>query len=329
MKSVFIISSYPSTDKKIKILKESLRSIKDVGFDILLTTNYPIKDQEIYELVDYIVYDKTDIQNFHDFGIFDLDAGWYSVGANFTCTIQFNNAYHFDLYRSIYNGVSLANNLGYDYFNYMEGDCILLNKSLVTDIKNKLILEEKKLFFVECLIKEKFEYKTYGTHFFGGYSKYFIENSKIPFDLNEWVKEPFLYQNSMEVIFYEKFKHVVNNILIIPHYSSNDIIINKIKKIEDYGLKNLLFFDNETPYLFFTNYDQNDVNIKLYLDDNLFRNYVLKNNHYNIEQINIDTFLNKKIRLELIIDGNIEIINKILNEKTIDNIKKTQKIVFS
>lgn len=328
MKSIFIVSSYPSNDKKIKVLKETLISIRNVGYDVLLTTNYPIKDQEIYGLVDYLIYDKTDIQNFYEYGIFNPDAGWYAHGSNFDCTVSFDNAYHFDLYRSIYNGVSLANSLGYEYFNYIEGDCVLLNPLMPIEIREKLISENKKLFFVQVEMKESREYTSYATHFFGGNCKYFIENSRLPFELEKWIAVPGLCSNGMEVSFYENFKHVSDQIMILPFYSKDDIIINKIRKIDDHGLKHILFFNEVDCYLYFINANENDVNIKLYIDDILFRNYNLRLNHYNIEKIDINSFLDKRIKLEINMIGEIDIFEKIFDEKYINIMKKTQKINF-
>lgn len=327
MKSIFIVSSYPSNEKKIRILKETLKSIRNIGFDILLTTNLPIKDSEIYELIDYLIYDKTDITNFYDYGIFLPDAGWYAKGPNFSLTVSFDNAYHFDLYRSTRSGLVLASGLGYEYFNYIEGDCIINNPQFILNLQNQLIEHNRKLFFVEVEMRESRKYMAFGTHCYGGFIDYFLENSNIPFKIDEWVKDPFLVGSGLEVVFHDRLNHL--NILKLPPYNENDIYLNKLKKIDDHNLKHLLYFDNDDCYLYFLNTDIEPVQIHLYADNINYKNYYLAQNYYNIEKINVNEILNKKIRLELISNNEMDVTERYIDDRTINIMKKTQKIVFN
>jgi hypothetical protein len=147
MKSIFIISTYPNNLKSLLALKDCIYSARGIGFDILVTTNYPITDPEIYELADYVVWDRTDIQSVTDYNVFP-SWGWIMECETFKVTTSFDNAYHFDLHRSLRNGVSIAHGLGYDFFYYIEGDCVLIDAYVFIDVRDKMFKEHKKFFFI-------------------------------------------------------------------------------------------------------------------------------------------------------------------------------------
>lgn len=330
MKNIFIISSYPSTHKKLSILKDCLKSIKNMNFDILLTTNYPINDPEIYELVDYFLWDKTDIQTLTDYDI-STTMGWYMDGLNFRAISSFDNAYHFDLYRSLYNGINFAKGLGYEFFYYLEGDCIIINKDIISGHRDKMFKENKKLIFVEINLNDEInKYTSYMTHIFGGIPSYFLESFiDIPYDIDKWSTTYGIYNLGMEIIFYENIKN--KDIVLKLKYEdfSNAIDFNKIKKNDTYGFKYMFFFDNnDDMYLLIHNNMECPVKVKFEIDNKDWFSMDFGIHNYYIEKLEQSNFLNKKIKETIIREDEIIIFEKMLDEKKMNNIKKHQRINF-
>ena len=335
MKSIFIISSYPSTPQKLTILKECLNSVKDMGFDVLLTTNYPINDPEIYSLVDYLIWDKTDVQSLSDVGldieVTTLNWGWFMKGTNFTARTAFDNAYHFDLHRSLRNGVSLAQGLNYDFFYYLEGDNMILDKQHLIDTRDKMFKEDKKLLFIEMQMgAESGGYFSYVTTIFGGTPSYFLESTKdIPCDINRWTSNVLFYGNGMEVIFYKVLGDKKENILILKSEDFDDkILFNRIRKASTYGFKNMLFFDKEELYILIYNENIYTAQIVVKIDEIPWITATLYPNCYHINKIDINSVMNKTIKNVVNINEEELIYSKLINQKNLDILKNTQKIEF-
>ena len=335
MKSIFIISSYPSTPQKLTILKECLISVKDMGFDVLLTTNYPINDPDIYDLVDYLIWDKTDVQSLSDVGA-DIEVspsnwGWFMRCVNFTARSAFDNAYHFDLHRSLRNGVSLAQGLNYDFFYYLEGDNMVLDKRHLINTRDKMFKENKKLMFIEMQMgADQGGYFSYVTTIFGGIPYYFLESSKIiPCEINEWISNELFYSNGMEVIFYKVLGNRKDDTLILKIEDFNDkILFNRIRKASTYGFKNMLFFDKDELYLLIYNENNFTAEIEVKIDNINWITTILGPTCYHINKMGLESVTNKTIKEIVNINDEKLIYEKILNQKTINILKNTQKIEF-
>lgn len=331
MKSIFIISTYPSDPKKMSILKDCLKSTKNMGFDVCLTTNYKIIDPEIYELVDYLIWDKTDIQTLTDYGIFP-GPGWFLNGMNFRATMSFDNAYHFDLYRCLHNGVSLADGLGYDFFYYLEGDRIIMDKENILLYRNKMFENNKKMIFSEVKIKDEIsgaDVYSYMTHLFGGIPSDFLEaTKKIPYNIEEWVTNHELYGHSMEIIFYHNILNKENIYFVDYEKFNNFLSINKSRKVDDYGFNLMFFFEGEDMYLLI----HNNINLfsknEIYINDVLWLTQNLGPRCYYIEKLNKNNFLNKTIKNVVTIENETSIFEKILTESKLNALKNSQKIIF-
>lgn len=330
MKSAIIISSYPSSDYRLNILKQTLRSVKGNGFDVILTTNYPITDNEIYDMVDYIVWDKIDIQSVFDYDVRIDSPGWFFKNDNFEATIAFDNAYHFDLYRSIWNAVNLINGLNYDFFYYIEGDSILLKNNDL--IKTRDLMFEKNKDILFCVGHSDGEfggYDMYVTMIFGGIPKKFLDMFKnIPTDIEDWISNKNYYLNSMEVIFYRNVEDR-NKImdLDIKHFSES-FDFNKLRKIDFLGLNALFFLDKNNMndmYLFINNSYNED---KIYNDDIIWFDQILGPYSYFIQKVAMEGYMNKTVK-EVVVKGNNEIVfSKKFDDNYLNKIKKSQHIKF-
>ena len=60
MKKLFIIDTYPKTEKQIQLLKDCINSVTPIGWDILIVSHYPIPT-EIQNMVTYSIYDKNNL----------------------------------------------------------------------------------------------------------------------------------------------------------------------------------------------------------------------------------------------------------------------------
>lgn len=329
MKSIFIISSYPSTPKKLSILKDCLKSVRNMEFDILLTTNYPINDPEIYELTDFLLWDKTDIQTLTNYDI-STTMGWYMDGSNFRAISSFDNAYHFDLYRSLYNGINFAKGLGYEFFYYLEGDCIITNKNVIISHRDKMFEENKKLIFVEVDINDAInKYTSYMTHIFGGIPGYFLESTKnIPYEVDKWATTYGIYNLGMEIIFYKNITEKENILKLKYEDFSESIDFNKIRKNDTYGFKYMFFFDNDDMYLLIHNNMNYIVQVKIDVDDKDWFSMEFGVRNYYIEKLDSSHFLNKRIKEIVTSEEETMIFEKVLDEKTLNTLKKHQKINF-
>ena len=330
MKSIFIVSSYPSTPKKLNILKECLISVKDMGFDVLLTTNYPITDPDIYKMIDYLIWDKTDIQNFNDYDL-ETTEGWFMKTNFYRASASFDNAYHFDLYRSLRSGVNLSNSLKYDFFYYLEGDNVILDKDFIVKLRDRMFEEKKRLLFVEMhMVDTKNDYMAYMTHIFGGIPEYFIKStSSIPFEVDQWASNPLMYLNGMEVIFYEVIKDK-NEILKLDIKELDEKVdFNKIKKCDTYGFNYMFFIDKSGEiYLNLFNSGSEMAHIQLKVNDEHWMNVDLGEGGFYVEKIAKINLLNKKITEITTVGEDVMIFEKIMNEKMFENLKKSQTIMF-
>lgn len=335
-KKIFIISAYPSNPRKLKILKDCLRSLKRSAYDILLTTNFKIIDSEIYDLVDYIIYDKTDIKSFLEYGIDFLNDGWFLDVGHFRISSMYNNAYHYDIFKSTYNAIGMVNAIGYEYFVYVEGDCILKDINKLNSILDEMVANDKKMFFGKIKMQQDgITYYDYSTLMYGGVPSFYLNNINVPYDVNDWINTTYnnninYYAVSLECIIYDKFQKNINEILELDFFEKmNDILeYNKIKKPTDCALKNIFYYNSDTPDIFYivlyNDGELGNIDIKLYFDEILYTSLSLNNNVWWKNDIKINDIINKKVRLELNIQGEIDNTNITLTPKTINNIKKTQ-----
>ncbi len=58
LNNLVIILSHCDTPPKVKVLKETIASLRSIDIDILLTSHIPV-DLDIQDMVDYYIFDKS------------------------------------------------------------------------------------------------------------------------------------------------------------------------------------------------------------------------------------------------------------------------------
>lgn len=327
-KNVFIVCAYPNTPKKIEILKDCLKSLKSKeNYDIILTTNYKITDTEIYDLVDYFIFDKTDIKSWIDLGVDNLDTGWYMNTNEFRVSSMFDNAYHYDIYRSTYNAIGLANSLKYNFFTYIEGDCILKDFKKLELLNKRMISEDKKLFFGRISMSEG--YDDYCTLLYGGSPSFYLDHVNISYDPSDWM----IIGNikiGLEIIIYNSFKKYSDTYVLELEFHSemeNILEYNRIKKISEYGLNNIFYYDSTKPnclYIFLHNNTNETYNTKFYFDDDINFEQEFKPFEWILKEYLITDIINKKAKFIINIGNELnDIVEKDLTSQNIERLKKT------
>lgn len=207
MKKIIIIDTYPDTDKKMNVLESCVKQLKNKGFDLMITSHLPIKE-EIIKLVDFYIYDKENILLPED-----LTPVFRHKADDFLVTI-YDNGHLLTICKNIFNSINLCKNLGYQFFFFMEYDNILSEKDIqkLNHLQSRLIEERKKLFFFKYDLENELDRFRYETLIFGGFVEAF-DVSLLPIQPEDLKK---LKMRTLESIFYEIFTNK-NEILTIEH----------------------------------------------------------------------------------------------------------------
>jgi hypothetical protein len=297
-------------------------------------------------MVDYIIYDKVNITNFLDYDDLDyLNDGWWMQNDRFRVSSKFNNAYHYDIYRAMYNAIGLVNSLGYEFFVFVEGDCILKDFEKLNQLRDRMFSEQRKMLFGKIIINvtSELSYDNYCTLLYGGVPSYFLSKTDISYDLMDWVNKPtfikelnqniYLTQRGLEVIFHECFHKYLDEILELEFFGNMENIMeyNRIKSSTEYGLSNIFYFNELKPdriYVFLHNNNEYPVDIKLYFNDALFLEQPLTVNEWILREMDLQDIFDKKAKLLVYINNEIEaVIERELNEKNIDKMRKSHKFI--
>ena len=181
----FVISTYPDQHSISTTTIECIKSLKQTGRKIILTTHYPAS-KELQDLVDYYIYDKNNILTKHTFyGYTWFDYGSWKV--DLMLTGEGNDIYHGpSVYTNYYNAASLAKDLGIKKLYYLNYDYILNNSSYIDYVSSIL---DKKQSYVG--VKHEKEGDTVITYFLATSPKFYLDNFPL-------IKTPSEYDQLME-----------------------------------------------------------------------------------------------------------------------------------
>jgi hypothetical protein len=266
-KEVFVISTYPITDSIIQTTKECIRSVKQTGRKVILTSHIPIP----YELsieADYSINDNNNILTKHTY----YSNSWIQTSeykAHINLKEENNNVYHGPAcYSNYYNGVALAKNLGFDKVYLLNYDYILKNDEYINKISN--ILNTKNAFFGA---DEALEGKQIVTWFVAFKPDLFlnlpqVRNAQEYDDLMElWGAESNGYENML----YHAFKNITN----VYWESKEDFYKNTQKTFEHKDYSRVEYFtilpSNKNEIIAFTqisnNSDSREIEYTVYRND--------------------------------------------------------------
>ena len=165
---VFIISTYPSHNSVVEATKKCIEGAKATGRKVILTSHLPLS-KDLQELADYCVYDKNNILTNHTF----YQKTWMDYD-HFKVTVYLagegNDIYHGPaVYSNYYNGVALAEQLGFKKAYLLNYDYVLTNPEFINHVSSIL---NKKLAYTD--VRDYPEGKVSSTFFTGVDIKFFL-----------------------------------------------------------------------------------------------------------------------------------------------------------
>jgi hypothetical protein len=278
MKKVIIIGSYPNDHSSKMMLVDCISSLKNFGWDIILTSHISI-NEEIISMVDFFIYDKENKLEPPSL----TPIYWYNT-SNFQLYLN-GRGHIIPVCRNIRNGIGLADILGYDLFFYMESDNILETSDIkkLKEISNSMLRQEKNLIFFKPGNESDPRYESL---IFGGIPSYFIKNITIPFNVDDMIK--YKMDLTLEEIFYNSIKWIENNCLIINSSSTDFLKNSSINLIANHTRCEVIRdVKNDGFGLWISNSAENPENISFSINENDFI-YLPPNGFYylpvNIEQ---------------------------------------------
>lgn len=198
---IAVISTHPHYEIIEETTIKAIEQIKKAGYKVILTSHYPVSPK-LQSISDYYVYDKNNPTLIHNFY-----SNWTFITQYHDIRVHLpscgSDTYHgLGVALNYYNGISLANKLGYKNvfaFNY---DVIVLENDFpkLETIKN--IMRTKKAFFFydKALEGDTFKtvFHTINTDFYLDLFEYFTPNS-----YEKFVKEKGI-SNGLEQFYYNR-----------------------------------------------------------------------------------------------------------------------------
>jgi len=238
MKTMFIIDTYPSTPRQVRVLNECIDAIKDAGMSTLIVSHLPI-DPDTSAKVDYVIYDRDNSflpSKYTPFFFFNTD----------TFNIKIFNAGHsLPICRNMKNALVFAKGLGYQQFVFTECDVILHPNDLqkLKDYLSEMTREDKKMvYFKPEHYRGTDGSYVYETLLFAGDVDFFLNKFVPPTTEQEWLDTPMGY--TLEQSFFEQFGDQEEKYVIIHDHSSNIFLDSKVN-VYRYGLFNCEVIYNE------------------------------------------------------------------------------------
>lgn len=282
-----IIGTYPNEEYKVNMLNECIDNIKPLGYDIMIVSHYPIP-LEIQNKVDYVLYDK---ENTIVSG--ELTPNWVFNTDSFSITRESSGGHILSVTKNIHNGINYANNLGYEFFIYMECDNLLDKEDLlkIETLRYSMYLKKKKMIFFQYTIEGN---NAYETLIFGGKVSYYQIHNNLP------LKEIDLKGQSVSLERLVYIEHNQNHDLfyIIPTSSKNFFSKSEINKDFSKFIVEL-FISNKEPYshLFLINLRQNPNKIQIKINDEDIKEY--DSGYWSYRKVSVG----EKLSIKIILDG--------------------------
>lgn len=231
MKRIFIVDTYPAGPREIQILERCIDSIKNLGYDIMVVTHYPV-ELELAKKVNYVVYD-----NNNEFLPEEYTPYYWVDSPSFKIKV-FNAGHTLPICRNVSNGIHLASSLKYEEFIFMENDIIFDSEDLnmLHEMLNSMVEQNKKMLYFKP--HDYFDCngsRVYETLMFAGNPDYFLNIFKPPLNLEDWLSKPMGY--TLELSFYEQFCKYENDFYIVEDHSSR-IFTKSLVNVFRYGLFN-------------------------------------------------------------------------------------------
>lgn len=296
MKTLIVIDTYPSSDKKYQELIDCIDSLKPTGLDILVTSHYPV-GQDVQQKINYYIYDINNLL------IPSFVRYWY---CNEIFYMENWFPYHGPaISLSWYNSFNFAKLHEYKFLVYISSDCIFSpeDSQKITELIEFCSINQKKgfvfnpqdWFVIPCDNPESgcFHWETL---MFGFSVEDFLSHFSPPKTMEEYKNLP-CHEKSLETIFYNKLQPLREEIHVIPQWSSQYFPHSKINLSNKNNIIWDFIYNNQNPDrpVFFI-LSHGEYTIKLYFDDNLiFEKYFYPDQWYHQDL----SLSNSYARLEL------------------------------
>jgi len=215
--TVVIISTHPNFKAVEDTTLESINQAKKAGYKVLLSSHYPAS-VNLQKAADHYVYDANNPilkHNFYNRWTYDLNNTKISL---YFPPSDCDNYHGLAVLINYYNGISLANKIGYKNaicFNY---DMIIsdLDFSKLYDVDD-ILINKKAFFFYDKAL----EGDTFKTVFHGINTQFFLEKFKYytPDDYMDFVTKKNI-SNGLEQFYYNKLIFYKNDLHI--DYTNNE-----------------------------------------------------------------------------------------------------------
>lgn len=255
MKKLIILHSYPNTGKQLDVLSECLDALNKTDYDIMLVSHYPVP-AEVYKKATYYLFDEdNEMLPEGEFPPYYYDIDGFQATINLP-------GHTLPITRSMKKSITFARALKYDFFWFMEADCVFSDRDLVRfDALRKQMFDEDKYliyFKPKGFVEHRFGSQVYETLIFGGSPVYFLAKWTPPATLKEWRASDMSHM--LEYDFYVKYRDSENDYLIIDDHSSTYFDSSRIN-IFRYGAFTCeaLYHDDNSVVIFRYNtfYNQN------------------------------------------------------------------------
>jgi glycosyltransferase involved in cell wall biosynthesis len=127
-REIIIIGTYPNTQTREKLTIECINSLKSLDRKIMLVSHYPVS-KDIQDMVDYYVYDKNNPLIPHSYYThFYHDTSEYYAQVNINGLKNTNQS--LAVLTNMFNGMKMAESLGFERAFYLTFDVIVHRKDL-------------------------------------------------------------------------------------------------------------------------------------------------------------------------------------------------------
>jgi hypothetical protein len=211
-KTAVIISTYPKNNGIVDITLNSIKAIKEQGYDIILTSHAPVPE-ELQNEVNHVIYDSNNILTYHDY----YTSSWIEndkVKMFMNIKTEGNHIYHGPaVYTNYYNGINYAKNLGYDNTICFNFDMVISDTTIIPKLIDDL--KYNKAVYNHTVASEGNALRTV---LFATRVDFFMENFSLilnDIDYNNWKNDIGSESNGLENMFYHTLKDSLAQIKIL------------------------------------------------------------------------------------------------------------------
>ena len=278
---LIIIGTYPNLKSRVQLTKDTIKSMKPLGRDIMLISHYPV-DEEIQRMVDYYVYDAYNPLTYHSYY-----TRFYRTTDDYYAEININGLkdsnQSLTVLTNIYNGFKTAQNLGYKRVFYNTYDVIVSEKDL--DTINTSFKTDKKAYLATLPTPQGKGIQTNGMMFDVDFFIKEFDDVRTPEDWNDVCKkrqcENFLEDYLSKVVF--SFNP---NDIHIETNSKETLLVNSgvgvASNSEYYSIVPIVGIPNNYMFYFYT-YNIDDRTFFVKIKDNWIKIEIAKTREFKYQ----------------------------------------------